>query len=150
MTRINCIPPEYMLDEHVQAHLREGLRPLNKRREGKYRGKSNRVSHGLGKGHELWASEHLIFTVGMWKSYKVEWDSRGFRGYDYDPDYATLVDTPYWKDYKPTNKDCRHNLARVCARWRKRKGAYHFHGKPIDTYADFMVYLGYVKGGLKL
>lgn len=150
MTRINCIPPEYMLDEHVQAHLREGLRPLNKRREGKYRGKSEHVSYSLGRGHELWASENLIFTVDMWKSYKVEWDSRGFKGYDYEPDYVTLVGTPYWKDYKATVKDYRHNLARVCVRWRKRKKPYHFHGKSIDTYADFMVYLEHVKGGLGL
>ena len=36
MTRINVIPPELMLDEWVAGHCREGLRPVNKLREGKY------------------------------------------------------------------------------------------------------------------
>ena len=53
-------------------------------------------------------------------------------------------------DYKITKKDLRHNLARLCDRFRKRKKPYHFDGEPIDNYKDFKVWLGLVKEELEL
>lgn len=144
MTRVNTIPPEVMFDEWVGAHLREGLRPINKLREGKFRNLPINGPYRLNKGHELWCAHHCLFLAQIWLDYKREWKSRGFNGYDYGPD-MNGVPTEYVKDYTPTKADHRHNLSRLCERFRKRKKPYHFKGKVVDNNTDFLLWLYEVK-----
>lgn len=147
MTRINVIPPEFMLDEWVAAHLRESLRPINKLREGKYAKKPLAGEYRLKTGHELWGAYHGEFVSNMWAHYKKEWVARGKNGFNFDP---SLVNYPkqYCNSYTPTKKDLRHNLARLCERFRNRTRAYHFNGKAIDTVKEFREYLKWVKQGV--
>jgi len=151
MTRVNCIPPKYLLDEWVCAGCREGLRPLNKTKQGKYVSDSQLNHYSLGKGHELWLKDHLIFTVRQWWKCKEEWMRRGYKGCDWHP---TLLDgdipEKQLKDYVPTKADYRHNLARLCDRFRKRNKPYHFKGTPVNTYREFKHYIKWVKEELKL
>jgi hypothetical protein len=144
MTRINVIPPHYMLDEWVGAHVRETLRPINKLRQGKYAKSPISGQYRLGKGHELWGAYHGFFLSEMWIAYKAEWLSRGGNGFDFDP---SLADYPaqYINDYAPTRVDYRHNLARLCERFRNRKNPYHYKKQVIDTTADFLQHLAWVK-----
>ncbi len=149
MTRVNVIPPEVMLDEHVSAHLREGLRPINKLREGKYRSKPIAGPFILKKGHELWAANHCGFCKSQWELYKQEWTNRGGKGFEFTTDLSG-VPKEYCNDYSPSKKDYRTNLARICERFRKRKKPYHFDGEKVDTYQEFKVWLSNVKDYLEL
>lgn len=148
MTRVNVIPPEFMFDEWVAAHCREGLRPVNKLRQGKY--KSNPISgdYRLNYGHELWCAYHSTFTSLQWLRYKKEYHKRGFQGFDFDT--YNSIHPMYANDYEATSKDYRHNLARLCERFRKRKKPYHFKGKVIDNNTDFLLWLYEVKDKLNL
>lgn len=160
MTRVNAIPAEHLLDEWVSAGCREGLRPLNKEREGKYKNKSTLPHYSLGKGHELWLKDHLIFTVNQWKDCQKEWHERGFKGFDYNPTFEGIPEDNL-QDYVATKADMRHNLARLCDRWRARwynsKGErkasptkYHLYGEVIQDNKQFMLYVSQVKQALDL
>lgn len=149
MTRLNVIPPEFLLDEWVSAHCREGLRPLNKVKEGKIKSDPIYGPYRLGRGHELHMASHLIFVYNQWKLYKQEWVRRGAKGFDWTPSLEGIPSNRNF-DYKPTKEDYRHNLARLCVRFRKRSKAYHLRGTKIDTYQDFKKWLDSVKLGLNL
>jgi hypothetical protein len=147
MTRINVIPPQYMFDEWVSAHCRETLRPINKLRQGKYANSPVSGQYKLGKGHELWGAYHGLFLSEMWTMYKAEWTSRGGNGYNFDPSLDGYP-AQYANDYTPTITDIRHNLARLCERFRNRKTPYHFKGDAVDTHRQFLSHLAWVKTGL--
>lgn len=149
MTRINCIPAEYLLDEHLLAAHREGLRPQNEILSGKINVSKAPANYKLGAGHVLFCRKHLVWTNGMFDSVRSECLIRGF---NINPHTSDLSDIPpvCLNDYTPTKQNLRHNLARICERWRKRKKAYHWNGEIINDVATFRVYLSVVKEDLKL
>ena len=149
MTRLNVLPPHLLFDEWVSAHCREGLRPLNKVQQGKIKSGPVYGQYRLGRGHELHMASHLVFVYEQWHKYKQEWVNRGGTGFDWTPTLGGIPKNRNF-DYKITKKDLRHNLARLCDRFRKRKKPYHFDGEPIDNYKDFKVWLGLVKEELEL
>lgn len=133
-----------MFDEWVSAHCREGLRPLNKVKDGKIKSAPVYGQYRLGKKHELHMASHLVFVYNQWYAYKQEWINRGNKGFDWTP---SLEGIPVERnnDYTPTKKDYRHNLARLCDRFRKRTKPYHFDGEEINTYKEFKQWLTFVK-----
>lgn len=134
-----------LLDEHLQASLREGLRPLNEVLSGKGNIKGCPDDWKLGIGHVKFHKAHLPFTVSQWMEAKGEYNKRGFNGFTYDvPDFSHLP-SMYLNLYKPTEKALRSNLARIIERWRKRKKAYHFNGKVVDNRKEFMQYYSQLK-----
>lgn len=145
MTRINCIDQKYLLDEHLLAAVREGLRPLNEVLDGKGNLKGCPDDWKLGAGHVKFCKAHLPFTVYQWLTAHVEYYNRGFKGFEYT--YPTFSHLPkkYLNIYRPTEKAMRSNLARIVERWRKRKKPYHFKGKVIDNRKDFLVYYQYLR-----
>lgn len=134
-----------LLDEHLQASVREGLRPVNEVLNGKDNIKGCPDDWKLGKGHVLFCKKHLPFTLVQWIRARDEYHNRGFKGFDYN--YPTFSHLPkeYLNLYRPTEKALRSNLARIIERWRKRKKAYHFKGKVIDNREDFLVYYKQLK-----
>ena len=150
MTRINCIPPIMLLDEHLQVAVREGLRPLNEVLSGKDNIKGCPDDWKLGKGHVLFCKKHLPFTIWQWVLAQKEYHSRGFNGFDYEPESFSHLPKEYLNLYRPTEKALRSNLARVIERWRKRKKAYHFKGKVVDNRKEFLLYYNELKQSVLL
>lgn len=149
MTRINVIPANLLLDEHCQAAWREGSRPMNEIKSGKNNIAKAPKHYKLGEGHVKFARKHLIWAIGQFEEARDEYLSRGFNIPHYSFDINEF-DPRFKNDYKPTKKDYRHNLARLCDRFRKRSKPYHFHSKKIDTNKDFLEYLKHVKKALDL
>ncbi len=145
MTRINCIPAELLCDSHVMAGFREGLRPHNNVIAGKTT-KGAPTHYKLGEGHELFARKHLVWSNRQFTQCREEAISRGFNIQRYSPE----GDIPQHcnNDYTATKEDYRHNLARICERFRKRKKPFIYRGIKIDTTKDFRVYLKMVKESL--
>lgn len=144
MTRINCIPPTMLLDEHLQASVREGLRPINEVLNGKANINNAPDSYKLGTGHVLFCKKHLLFTKRQFELAQREYHLRGFNGFNYG--CPTLdVSTSYLNDYEPTIRDLRTNLARIIERFRKRKKPYHFRGKVVDSNKVFRLYYKQLK-----
>lgn len=134
-----------LLDEHLNAALREGLRPLNEVLSGKTNLKGCPDDWKLGDGHVKFHKKHLPFTVSQWLLAKEEYKRRGFNGYAYNPaEYSHLPNT-FLNKYTPTTKALRTNLARIAERFRKRKKAYHFKGKVIDNNKEFRLYFKQLK-----
>tara|TARA_R110002153_G_scaffold181493_1_gene334781 strand:- start:1538 stop:1999 length:462 start_codon:yes stop_codon:yes gene_type:complete len=145
MTRINCIPATMLLDEHLQAAVREGLRPLNEVLSGKDNIKGRPDDWKLGKGHVLFTKVHLPFTIYQWLEAQREYHKRGFKGFGYTPPTFSHLPKEYLNTYRPTKKALRSNLARIIERWRKRKKPYHFKGKVIDNRREFLLYYKQLK-----
>ena len=145
MTRINCIPPNMLLDEHLQAAVREGLRPVNEVLSGKDNVKGCPDDWKLGTGHVLFCKAHLPFTVYQWLEAQSEYHKRDFKGFDYDCPTFSHLPKEYLETYRPTEEALRSNLARIVERWRKRKKPYHFKGKVIDNRIEFMKYYKQLK-----
>ena len=131
MTRVNCIDPELLLDQWLQAHLREGLRPVNERLSG--RPYHNAPSHyKLGSGHCLFHRKHCEYTLNLWLQAKKEYDRRGYQGFDWKPP-VEAVRALQTEDYIPSVADKRLNLARLIVRWRKNPSLYTFCKNPVHT-----------------
>ena len=145
MTRINAIQQQYLLDEHLHAAMREGLRPLNEVLSGKDNIKGSPDDWKLGKGHVIFCKRHLPFVIVQWLEAQKEYKVRGFKGYDYTYSEFAHLPEEYLNIYTPTIKAKRSNLARIVERWRKRKKPYHFKGKVIDNRKDFLVYYKQLK-----
>lgn len=149
MTRINTIPAELLLDEHLLAAHREGLRPLNEVLNGKSNIDKAPSEYKLGEGHVKFSRKHLLWVSGQFLGARDECLERGFKIKSYESDLSNL-DSLYLNQYAPTKKDHRHNLARLCERWRKRTKPYHFNGVKIDDRASFFEWLNMVKLELNL
>lgn len=152
MTRINVLPPDLLLDQWVSAHLRESLRPINKFLDNKYRKLPIVGQFRLNTGHELWGAGQSLFVSNQWKLYKVEYLSRGFKGFDFDPDCYKLMPLEYQNDYQPTEQDFIVNIQRLIERWNKRsnKTNYTFKGKLIKNDQDFKNWLDLLTASLNL
>lgn len=145
MTRINCIPPNMLLDEHLRSAVREGLRPVNEVLSGKDNIKGLPDHWKLGAGHVKFCKAHLPFTIYQWLEAQKEYHKRGFNGFEYSYPSFTHLPEEYLNKYRPPLKALRSNLARIIERWRKRKKPYHFKGKVIDNKGEFMAYYKQLK-----
>ena len=150
MTRINCLPAEHLFDEHLAAHLKEGLRPLNKLLKGMTNIKNAPKHWKLGTGHELFHKAHLKYTVDKWLEYQKEWRDRGYTSYDWSPSPLPEELKPtYWHDYKPSRGEMRSNLARIVCRWKDArdngKKGYKYNGVKINTLTLLREYVNMVK-----
>lgn len=150
MTRINCLPPHTLLDQHLLAHLREGLRPINNILNGKSDISKCPGDWKLGTGHEIFCRKHSLFTLRQWLAAKEEYDIR-YRDnakFLWAPSLED-VPRPYINDYTPTYPALRQNLSRLIKRWRASRGSltfkYTFRGKPIDNVKIMRQYVSYVK-----
>lgn len=151
MTRVNCINPALLLDEWLDAHLREGLRPINNILAGKDSIKDCPSDWKLGEGHEKFLRKHSVFTLNQWNKAKEEYYKREIKHKNYSYD-ASIEGVPslYLNDYKPSRVAIRSNIARLCDRWRKRNSGkrgikYHWNGKLVDDYSSFKEYVSHVK-----
>ena len=144
MTRVNCLHPKYLLDEHVKADVREGLRPVGDVVSGRTNLKGCPEDWTLGKGHVLFMRKHLSYTITHWLECQQRYKELGYSGYDMSV-LMNNVPEEFLNDYTPTKKAMRSNLARIICRWRNRKTKYHFNKKSVDTRKEMIQYIQYVK-----
>ena len=144
MTRVNCLHPKYLLDEHVKADVHEGLRPVGEVVCGKTNLKGCPDDWKLGKGHVLFLRNHLSFTITHWLECQERYKELGYSGYDFSVLMNNIPDS-FLNDYTPTKKAMRSNLARIIVRWRARGIKYHYNKKPVSTRAEMLKYIEYVK-----
>jgi hypothetical protein len=128
----------------VKADVREGLRPLGDILNGRTSLKGCPDDWTLGTGHVKFMRKHLAFTIIHWLECQDRYKELGYEGYNMSL-YLSNVPEPFLKDYIPTKKAMRSNLARIISRWRNRKTKYHFNKKLIDTRKDMLQYIQHVK-----
>tara|TARA_R110000782_G_scaffold270483_1_gene371810 strand:- start:21334 stop:21762 length:429 start_codon:yes stop_codon:yes gene_type:complete len=126
----------------LNAGWREGLRPHNNVKAGKIP-KSPPIRYKLGEGHEMFARKRLVWSNRQFEQCQAEYIDRGFNITPYHPQGDIPKNSNH--DYVATERDMRHNLARICERFRKRKTPFVYRGIKIDTVKDFRVYLKFVK-----
>lgn len=147
MTRVNILPAEVLLDQHLQAHLNEGMRPVNDVLSGMvYHNAPKRWK--LNTGHVTFHRKYAMYTRNLWVKAQGEYYNRNGTFGKYDWDVTTcLMGLPEdtLADYTPSREELRSNLARICSRWRNRGKTYTFHKKPIDTVREFRQYVQYIK-----
>ena len=150
MTRINVIPSDLLMDQHLQAACNEGIRPYNdivKRNWVNVAKAPTRFK--LGEGHVLWARKYMRFTLDQLYDAQHAWELRGFKPYVFDVD-ESLVPENLLKPYTPTKEDYRVNLDRLIERWHARKKPYTFYGEPVDTVEDLNMWVEFVEDELDL
>lgn len=155
MTRINVIPAELLLSEHLLAELREITRIPNAILSGKAKidFKAIPERYTLGKGHCLFFYTKLGYIRARYDQLYKEAKKRGFNVTYKDIDYSQLSpvhQVALTNDYIPTKEAQLLNIERICERFDLRKKAYHFHRVKIDNDHDFNRYLKIIENKLDL
>jgi deoxyribonuclease (pyrimidine dimer) len=134
MTRINCIPPECLLDQHLLAEYNETAMALASLRRSKASSKPlpQRDTYTLNAGHVIFFYDKGAFLKRRYESLKVELLKRN---YDLDPNRKMeweVYDNVYlMKDWKPSIVDQKTNVARILERMNAKPDWYKYNRKPI-------------------
>lgn len=123
MTRINCIPVEWLSNQHLMAEYRELPRIFTemRRRSGAVGLTEIPVSYRLGTGHVKFFYNKLLY---LYNRYICIYNELIKRGYNIDHDIyqsvlssaTTFLGTWLWNDWRPCASDLRVNLARLVER----------------------------------
>ena len=155
MTRVNVLPAELLLSEHLLAELREITRIPNAILSGKAKidFKAIPERYTLGKGHCLFFYTKLGYIRARYEELYKEAKKRGFNVTYKDIDYSHLSpvhQVALMNDYLPTKEAQLLNIERICERFDLRKKAYSFHGVIINDEYSFNRYLNLVQKKLAL
>lgn len=155
MTRINVIPAELLLSEHLLAELREITRIPNAILSGKAKidFKAIPERYTLGKGHVIFWYDKLGYIRARYEQLYKEAKKRGFNVTYKDIDYKQLSpihQAALMNDYAPTKEAQLLNIERICERFDLRKKAYSFHGVIINDEYSFNRYLNLIGRELRL
>lgn len=155
MTRVNVLPAELLLSEHLLAELRETTRIPNAILSGKAKidFKAIPERYTLGKGHCLFFYTKLGYIRARYEQLYKEAKKRGFNVTYKDIDYSQLSpvhQVALTNDYIPTKEAQLLNIERICERFDLRKKAYSFHGVIINDEYSFNRYLNLVQKKLAL
>lgn len=131
MTRINCIPVEWLTDQHAFAECREAprvfalARPLTTREAV--------TSYRLGRGHVLFFYHRTGWLSRRCADLIADCLGRGYNLTHREPP-APVPDLD--NDWSPTTADMLVNLLRLDERLQARPGFYKYHGVavPDDFY----------------
>jgi deoxyribonuclease (pyrimidine dimer) len=132
MTRINIIPPEELMDQHLIAEYRETrLLTSNLRRSFASNSKSKIPSKfTLNAGHILFFKNKGLYINNRYKQLQAEMRKRGFE--PQFPDIDTTVWPPsHYNDWTPTELDMNIVRERIALRISQRPGWYRYYGKVV-------------------
>ena len=155
MTRVNVLPAELLLSEHLLAELRETTRIPNAILSGKAKidFKAIPERYTLGKGHCLFFYTKLGYIRARYDQLYKEAKKRGFNVTYKDIDYSQLSpvhQVALMLDYVPTKEAHLLNIDRICERFDLRKKSYSFHGVIINDEYSFNRYLKIIENKLAL
>lgn len=155
MTRINVIPAELLLSEHLLAELREISRIPNAILSGRAKIDFKAIPgrYTLGRGHVMFFYNKLGYIRSRYDQLYKEAKKRGFNVIYKDIDYSQLSpihQVALVNDYVPTKEAQLLNIERICERFDLRKKAYSFHGVTINDEYSFDRYLKILENKLAL
>lgn len=138
MTRINCIPPECLLDQHLLAEYNETAMVLASLRRSKATGRPlpKRDEYTLNAGHVIFFYDKGSFLKRRYESLKVELLKRGYNLDDKRKMDWEVFDKPeLQKDWQPSIKDQLINVERILQRMMTKPTWYKYNRQPIDVEA---------------
>lgn len=136
MTRINILPPDELMDQHLIAEYRETrLLTENLRRSFRMTGADkNKIpkQFTLNKGHILFFKDKGAYIAKRYEELQAEMRRRGFV-----PTFPT-IDTSVWppgffNDWTPTKRDQDVVRERIAVRISQRPGWYRYMGQVVDV-----------------
>ena len=143
MTRINCIPAEFLLDQHLLAEYNEMAMALASLRRSKAskRPLPRRDEYTLGSGHVIFFYDKGSFLKRRYEDLKNELRVRGFNlDEDRQMEWEVYDNKYLLKDWKPQLKDQLINVSRILDTIKMKPDWYKFQRKPIDKDAWFEIY----------
>ena len=131
MTRVNVVPPQLLLDQHLRAELREIPRVVTLARHcAKIPQK-----YTLGTGHVTFFYDKLWYILKRIIALDIECKQRGFKGLEMAY-LAQITESVYSsgfnKDWEPTEEDVKLNMSRIIERYCEKPSFYLMLGKNID------------------
>lgn len=136
MTRINIIPPEELMDQHLIAEYRETrLLTQNLRRSFQSKNGMDKTKipkqFTLNAGHILFFKDKGEYIRKRYDQLQAEMRNRGFT-----PTFPE-IDTTIWpngfkNDWVPSERDMSIVRERIALRISQRPGWYRYYGKVID------------------
>ncbi|NCB78508.1 MAG: hypothetical protein EOM41_00650 [Bacilli bacterium] len=155
MTRINVIPAELLLSEHLLAELREITRIPNAILAGRAKIDFKAIPgrYTLGRGHVMFFYNKLGYIRSRYEQLYKEAKKRGFNVTYKKIDYSQLSaihQVALMNDYIPTKEAQLLNIERICERFDLRKKTYSFHGVIINDEYSFNRYLNLIGRELRL
>lgn len=135
MTRINCIPPEDLLDQHLLAEYNETAMVLASLRRSKATGRPlpSHNNYTLGKGHVIFFYDKGGFLKRRYEALKIELLKR-----EYNLDENRKMEWEVYdrlelqKDWSPTVEDQKKNVERILQRMLIKPKWYKYYRRPID------------------
>lgn len=125
MTRINCIPVEQLLDQHLFAEYREITRVASLQRSLPDYGK-----YTMGTGHVKFFYNKGLYLADRCNALLLELAKRGFNvQVKHYPKHGSSRD----KQWSPTRDDELCNLMRLVEKQRARPEFYKLNGKPAPS-----------------
>ena len=129
MTRINCVPPAELCDQHLLAEIRELPRVFELSRKAHERGFTQTVpEYTMGKGHVTFFYDKLVFLKIRFAKLRLEAARRGFKTTGYRLDHIISSETPFI-DWEPDEKALEINRARLYDRLIEMKREPRWHKK---------------------
>ena len=137
MTRINCIDPSLLTDQHLFIEFREITRVRNLARPLK-----NYGQYILGEGHVKFFYNKATYLAVRLEAIQAEMDKRDIWNYQYK-EYGDHGQLELNQDWTPDAKAQLANLIRLDSKVREQPNFYKFYGKPIndDFYLNQIVKL---------
>lgn len=136
MTRINCIPVEDLMDQHLLAEYRElpmiGA-SLNRSRKAKSFHYSDSKEYVLNKGHVRFFYDKGGFLKKRYAEIKAELVNRGFNlSEDREDNFGYFLESEM-NDWVPTEEDKAVSLERINERVSQKPEWYRYYGKVVDS-----------------
>ena len=126
MTRVNCISPDRLTDQHLLAEYRELPRAFSFARPGV----TVPSSYRMGAGHVLFFASRTGFLARRQRALIEECLRRGFAiSFRTAPDPVPGFDD----DWSPTAADVEVNLARLRQKIREKPGWYRYCGEIVNN-----------------
>lgn len=115
MTRINCVPPAELCDQHLLAEFRELTRIPNQVLSGKLQSKYPGIdTYRLGEGHVKFFASRCRFLWTRYHKLYEECTRRGFRVTMIFPSPTNFHEA--WGDWDPDEAAMALNRARIAER----------------------------------
>lgn len=137
--RINCIPVEYLTDQHLLAEWVETLMlPAYINRSIKSKNGiilSESKNYVLGFGHARFFYDKLSYVENRYKTIEIEMKKRGYKAnptLDLD-----IFSKDLFNSWTPTIDDQITNLNRIISRIQMKPDWYNFYGSKVVDWIEF-------------
>jgi len=137
--RINCIPVEYLADQHLRAEWVEMLMLpayLNRSIASKSGFRLyDKIEYTLNTGHARFFYDKLKYVDDRYKAIEIEMNNRGFKT---NPTLnLSKFPKTLFNDWEPTREDKINNLNRILTRIQEKPQWYSFRRKKIKDWIVF-------------